>query len=92
MLGEGSLEVPKHFFLVRAPSPWGGLLDKVQEMASNVREGGDELRVEVAEAEKGSHSFDCLGERPFLDGLEFYQVHLYSSLAYYYSKILHFFG
>ena len=55
-----------------APSPWGRLLGEVQKETNNIREEGDELLVEVAEAEERPHGFNTLRGRPFLDGLQFY--------------------
>ena len=86
------MEVLKCCLLVRFPDPGVPLFGEIQEGASDVREGGDELLVEVTKSKEGSYSLDICWGRPFSDGLEFDWVHLHSSFSYYHPKVLHFFS
>ena len=52
------MEVLKCCLLVRFPDPGVPLFGEIQEGASDVREGGDELLVEVTKSKEGSYSLD----------------------------------
>ena len=58
MSSECGLEVLKCCLLVRSPDPGVPLFGEIQERASDVREGGDELLVEVIKSEEGSYGLD----------------------------------
>ena len=58
----------------------------------NVREGRDEFLVEIAEFQEGSYGLDVGQWRPFSNGFELDEVHLYFSFSYYHTEVFHFFS
>jgi len=59
----------------RGPVPLKALFGEIDEGAGNIRVVGDELPIEVGEAEERAYVFDLGGGRPLGDSVELDGVH-----------------